>query len=213
VLTKQAHINWCIAHEDFEGAAARLHPLIALCEERGWQRQVAYLHMQSALTDFRRGRTDTARHSVLAALRRGHKLGLVRSLLDADPAALDLIIRIAENETHDPVLAFYVNRLQEAQQKITGEAPVTISQAAPRNNASGTEALSERESRVVGLLAQALPNKKIARTLGISPETVKWHLKNIYSKLGVSSRDEAVARVRDLELGTASWSGDTTDNS
>ncbi|MNC83701.1 putative HTH-type transcriptional regulator [compost metagenome] len=49
------------------------------------------------------------------------------------------------------------------------------------------------------LLAQALPNKKIARALGLSPETVKWHLSHIYSKLGVSSRDEAVARVRDLE--------------
>jgi LuxR family transcriptional regulator, maltose regulon positive regulatory protein len=213
VLTKQAHINWCIAHEDFEGAAARLHPLIALCEERGWQRQVAYLHMQSALTDFRRGRADTARHSVLTALRRGHKLGLVRSLLDAAPTALDLIIRIAENEMQDPVLSFYVNRLQEAQRKITGEAPVTISHAAPRSNASGTGALSERECRVVGLLAQALPNKKIARTLGISPETVKWHLKNIYSKLGVSNRDEAVARVRDLEIGTASWSDDATNKS
>ncbi|WP_350353877.1 response regulator transcription factor [Paraburkholderia dokdonensis] len=62
------------------------------------------------------------------------------------------------------------------------------------------EALSEREAKVIGLLAQTLPNKKIARTLGISPETVKWHLKNIYGKLGVSSRDEAVARVRDLGL-------------
>nr|MBA2397296.1 helix-turn-helix transcriptional regulator [Bradyrhizobium sp.] len=50
---------------------------------------------------------------------------------------------------------------------------------------------------VMRLLAQAMPNKKIARTLGLSPETVKWHLKNIYGKLGVSSRDEAVARVRD----------------
>jgi LuxR family maltose regulon positive regulatory protein len=57
-----------------------------------------------------------------------------------------------------------------------------------------------RESKVLSLLAQALPNKKIARTMGISPETVKWHLKNIYSKLGVSSRDEAVARSRDLAL-------------
>ncbi|MNR65448.1 HTH-type transcriptional regulator AlkS [compost metagenome] len=48
------------------------------------------------------------------------------------------------------------------------------------------------------LLAQAMPNKKIARALGLSPETVKWYLSRIYGKLRVSGRDEAVARVRDL---------------
>ncbi|MNF09648.1 HTH-type transcriptional regulator AlkS [compost metagenome] len=45
-----------------------------------------------------------------------------------------------------------------------------------------------------------MPNKKIARALGVSPETVKWHLKNIYGKLGVTGRDEAIARMRDLGL-------------
>ena len=50
-------------------------------------------------------------------------------------------------------------------------------------------------------MAQALPNKKIARVLGVTPHTVKWHLRKIYAKLGVAERDEAVARLRDLELG------------
>ncbi|MEW6341589.1 MAG: LuxR C-terminal-related transcriptional regulator [Pseudomonadota bacterium] len=212
MLAKHAQIDWCIAHEDFEGAAARLPPLIALCEERGWQRQVATLRIQSALADLRRGRGDAARLNVLAALRSGHKLGLVRSLLDAAPGALGLINRVAENEPPDPVLSFYVSRLQSAQQRTAGDALAAAGQAAPRSAATGAEALSEREARVVGLLAQALPNKKIARTLGISPETVKWHLKNIYGKLGVSSRDEAVARVRDLELGAPTSTDDASGN-
>ncbi|MNR60978.1 HTH-type transcriptional regulator AlkS [compost metagenome] len=45
-----------------------------------------------------------------------------------------------------------------------------------------------------------MPNKRIARVLGISPETVKWHLKNVYGKLGVLGRDEAVLRARHLGL-------------
>ncbi|MDT4840739.1 Bacterial regulatory protein [compost metagenome] len=49
-------------------------------------------------------------------------------------------------------------------------------------------------------MAQAMPNKKIARVLGVTPHTVKWHLRKIYSKLGVAERDEAVARMRDLSL-------------
>ena len=39
-------------------------------------------------------------------------------------------------------------------------------------------------------------NRDLARTLGMAPDTVKWHLKNIYGKLGVAGRDEAVAWVR-----------------
>jgi LuxR family transcriptional regulator, maltose regulon positive regulatory protein len=140
---------------------------------------------------------------VLAALRRGHKLGLVRALLDADPRALELITQAVNDEAPDPLLSFYVNRLQAARQKSAANSAADAARNAPRHAFPGIEVLSERESRVVGLLAQALPNKKIARTLGISPETVKWHLKNIYGKLGVSSRDEAVARMRDLECDTS----------
>jgi LuxR family maltose regulon positive regulatory protein len=58
--------------------------------------------------------------------------------------------------------------------------------------------LSDRELDVLRLLSQAFPNKKIARALSLSPDTVKWHLKNIYGKLGVAGRDDAVARMRDL---------------
>ena len=50
------------------------------------------------------------------------------------------------------------------------------------------------------LLAQGCPDKKIAETLVIARETVHKHLKNIYSKLGVHSRTEAISRARELGL-------------
>jgi DNA-binding NarL/FixJ family response regulator len=52
--------------------------------------------------------------------------------------------------------------------------------------------LTERESEVLALLAQGLANKQIAARLGISEHTVKFHVSAIYSKLGASSRTEAV---------------------
>jgi LuxR family maltose regulon positive regulatory protein len=62
------------------------------------------------------------------------------------------------------------------------------------------EALSDREHDVLELVTKGLSNKQIAKTLLIAPETVKWHLKNIYSKLGVSGRTLAVHQARKMSL-------------
>jgi LuxR family transcriptional regulator, maltose regulon positive regulatory protein len=200
VVSHQAHVDWRLAHGDFDAAAHALSPLIELCRAHGWQRRLAYFEAQKAVTAHGRGDAIAARKLMLSAMRLGHRLGLVRTLLDADPAALDLIARVAKDEPQDAVLQFYADRLRDAHAR-AATSPASTKPKARSADGKHQDILSARESKVLGLLAQALPNKKIARTMGISPETVKWHLKNIYSKLGVSSRDEAVARSRDLALG------------
>ncbi len=57
-----------------------------------------------------------------------------------------------------------------------------------------SEPLTARERQVLGLLGAGLPNKQIARELGISEHTVKFHVSSIYARLGVSNRAEAVGR-------------------
>ncbi|MCH7835387.1 MAG: response regulator transcription factor [Chloroflexi bacterium] len=54
------------------------------------------------------------------------------------------------------------------------------------------EPLTERESEVLGMAAKGLSNKMIARELKLSDRTVQAHLSNIFGKLGVASRTEAV---------------------
>lgn len=56
------------------------------------------------------------------------------------------------------------------------------------------EPLTPREQEVLELLGQGLPNKLIARELQISEHTVKFHLSSLFSKLGASSRTDAVTR-------------------
>ena len=56
--------------------------------------------------------------------------------------------------------------------------------------------LNSREVEIVRMLAHAMPNKRIARALGLSVETVKWHLKNIYVKLEATGRDDVIERLR-----------------
>lgn len=60
------------------------------------------------------------------------------------------------------------------------------------NSKDFTEKLSDREMEVLQLLALGLANKQIAHELGISPNTVKFHVSLIYNKLGVTNRTEAV---------------------
>jgi LuxR family maltose regulon positive regulatory protein len=62
------------------------------------------------------------------------------------------------------------------------------------------EKITSRETEVLKLLAEGYSDKKIAEKLVISPETVHKHLKNIYSKLDVHSRTEAVIRAQTLGL-------------
>ena len=60
--------------------------------------------------------------------------------------------------------------------------------------------LSEREQEVLGLLNHGLANKEIARSVGLSEATVKFHLKNLYGKLGVNSRVMAITVARQQHL-------------
>jgi len=66
--------------------------------------------------------------------------------------------------------------------------------------AGGSPALTVRERSVLELVAQGQSNKEIARNLGISPETVKTHLENVYGKFSVQRRAQAIARAKDLAL-------------
>ena len=55
--------------------------------------------------------------------------------------------------------------------------------------------ITARELQVLTLLADGLPNKQIARALGLSDETVKFHLASIFGKLGASNRTDAVRQA------------------
>jgi LuxR family maltose regulon positive regulatory protein len=60
--------------------------------------------------------------------------------------------------------------------------------------------LSARETDILKLIAEGLSNKEIARDLVIAPETVKSHVKNIFAKLNVEKRAQAVSRAQSLGL-------------
>ena len=64
----------------------------------------------------------------------------------------------------------------------------------PANSSTEVDELRPSEKKILELLALGLANKEIANRLGLSASTVRWHLENIYSKLRVNTRTEAVLK-------------------
>lgn len=70
-----------------------------------------------------------------------------------------------------------------------------VAAARPPEDERLVEPLTPRESDVLNLLADGFPNKAIAASLGISEETVKFHLASVFGKLGASNRTDAVRQA------------------
>src|SRR5476651_858041 len=62
----------------------------------------------------------------------------------------------------------------------------------------GSRTLTPKERSILLLLARDYSNKEIAKSIAVSDETVKWHLKNLFNKLDAGSRKHAVTRARTL---------------
>jgi DNA-binding NarL/FixJ family response regulator len=71
----------------------------------------------------------------------------------------------------------------------------------PRQQAAFPE-LSDREREVLSLLAEGRSNPDIARRLFLSPKTVRNHVSNVFTKLQVADRAQAIIKARDAGLGT-----------
>jgi len=129
--------------------------------------------------------------SISRALTLGEPEGYFRTFIHMGPQLIPLL----RQARADRIVPDYVDSLLEVLER----RPVVGSNK-PCEPSRLVEALSVREMDVLRLLAQGCPDKKIAETLVIARETVHKHLKNIYGKLNVHSRSEAIARARELEL-------------
>jgi len=99
----------------------------------------------------------------------------------------------APTSTDRDVLPFVGSLLSRWDASYSGSPPEQ-----PSRRVSDT--LTARERDVLAMISQGFANKRIARTLEISPETVKSHIKRIFSKLAVSTRTEAVFQAGSLGL-------------
>jgi DNA-binding CsgD family transcriptional regulator len=103
------------------------------------------------------------------------------------------------------VIAHLRGRRPSTARPVRGVGETVAPRAAPakvpeRHDGGLVEPLTERELEVLGLLAEGMSNEAIATSLCLSVNTVKTHLKNVYGKLEVNNRTQAVARSQALGI-------------
>lgn len=85
-------------------------------------------------------------------------------------------------------------------ERVQLERPAARGTAAAAGTPSLIDPLTDREREILALVAGGQSNREVADRLFLSTGTVKWYLSQIYNKMGVSSRTQAVARARELHL-------------
>lgn len=131
--------------------------------------------------------------SVFAALRAGARGYVVKG---TEPAEVLRAIRaVSDGE------AIFSPSIAERMLHFFAAQPTAQSQAAPVSHDPAFAALTEREREVLGLIAGGLTNSAIAERLMISPKTVRNYITEIFSKLQVADRAQAIIRARDAGLG------------
>jgi LuxR family maltose regulon positive regulatory protein len=145
--------------------------------------------MKALLADTK-GEEDKAVALLREAVILGQPGRLIRPLVDLGVGLIKLLNRL----DLDSEGLQYIGTILSAFQA-PGDS--NISQA---NNEGMIESLSERELEVLRQLAKNLSNKEIGDTLFISPGTVKRHAHNIYGKLAVNKRRDAVSKAIGLGI-------------
>jgi DNA-binding CsgD family transcriptional regulator len=132
------------------------------------------------------------------ALRVGAAAGLCQGFLEGGPATHGLLSQAFDHAGNPgsadrELLPFLGSLLARWDGRRSPEGTT-------RAEGTMSDVLTERERDILAKISQGLPNKRIARTLEISPETVKSHVKRIFLKLAVGTRAEAVSQAKSLGL-------------
>jgi LuxR family maltose regulon positive regulatory protein len=183
-----------IAQKRFEEAHALVERIYRIAQEIGKRRTELEGLILLASVFYAQGETDQAHVHLEKALSIGEPEGFIRIFVDeGSPMARLLYEALTRGIAPD-----YVRRLLAAFPVAKPTQTTPSKSQAPESEL--IEPLSERELEVLQLIAEGLTNPEIASRLFLSLNTVKVHTRNIYGKLGIHNRTQAVARARVLGI-------------
>jgi LuxR family maltose regulon positive regulatory protein len=180
--------------EEIHQAISLLDRLLLNARDNGWNGYVLEILIVQALAYEAQGETAAALKPLEQALTLAEPEGYQRIFVDEG----SLMTRLLYAALERGIAPAYAQRLlaavklDEPQLRKRTDKDMLISE--------GVEPLSEREIEVLQLISDGLTNQEIASQLYISLNTVKGHARNIYGKLGVKNRTQAIAKGKSLGI-------------
>ena len=210
-----ASSEWIFFGEEFEGEvfgrirlashdADTVLAVSMLTDDMARHRNRCYrqikLHLLDAQLQERRGSRNAAHRSLRKALQLGAPGGFVRCYLDEGDVILHLL-----KEEYQAVLEAGAQEApfgtdREHLERLLQASGTDLTRASVPSSPEPLEPLTDREKEILVFLANGVSNKEMAGRIFVSENTVKFHLKNIYSKLSVGSRLQAITAARQLGL-------------
>jgi len=166
---------------------------LAAAQRQGRVHRQIRLQTLAALAHHSLGQTRPAHRCLQLALELAAPGRYVRMFLDEGPALAALL------RAHANLPAAAPENGAEARALLGRLIEVSGTESAPADTpwrAAALEPLTKREHKVLAMLVDYLSNEEIASALCVSRDTVKFHVRNIYSKLGVKTRLEAIRVVK-----------------
>jgi LuxR family maltose regulon positive regulatory protein len=176
--------------ESLNKAVSRIETLYSLAKTYHQRRLLIDMLGFKALVADHKGDSSKAVLLLQEAVQLGQPEKLIRPLADLGSALFKLLNQL--DLDHEGLE--YVGKILSAIQKNQAETVISLRTAPP------AETLSQREREILDLFSRNLSNREIAEQLFISIGTVKRHAHNIYGKLSVSNRHEAVSKARGLGM-------------
>jgi LuxR family transcriptional regulator, maltose regulon positive regulatory protein len=155
---------------------------------------VVELSLFNALALRAAGRNEHASDVFADCLNLAQQGGYVRLFLEMGEPVRSLLEEAAPGDTRAEYAASLLSALDGARSLEARGAAV------PASPPALVEVLTGRELQVLRLICEGCSNQQIATALIVSVNTIKKHTSNIYAKLGVRSRAQAVIRAQEIEL-------------
>ncbi len=176
-----------------EAAPGLLERLIHTATAMGRAGHLVELYMLQAVAYSALRETPRALAALEVALTHAEPEGYIRTFVDEGEPVRVLLKRLAISER----LRAYVGKLLVA---FTDLGEVALASPSSDLQSQLAEPLTDRELEVLRLVAEGLSDRQMAERMTVVVGTVKRHLNNLYGKLGVHSRTQALARARELGL-------------
>lgn len=193
-ITECRAFNASNRHEELILAEQKLRQLLDWCISHHNVEQQIELGALYAVVLQKLEQTDEANLTLENAVKLAETGGYIRPFLEMGPPMVEMLKQLSSNET----CTDECNRLLATfdDQHILSEH----SHGQAEQPIDWRQILSSREYEVLLCIVQRMHNQQIADALYVSKETVRYHLKNIYRKLEVSKRNDAVLKAKRLGL-------------